>query len=168
MRMAVRAIAMTALTLIAACESPQVQPPIPVPPVVVGFSDTRGRQLLDTLFLYTGILPDSVIVRDGVLRLVLPPLAFGHGVQMDSIGCAERPLAMGAIHTLASTAWAHRDASVTRDTVEIVLAKATVRVENRTLGGSAWRECSAGPATLEIDAAALPLHNEHTPLPNVR
>ncbi len=168
MRIAVSVLAMTLLTLVAACETPQVQPPIQVPPVVVGFSASRGQQLLDTLFWYTGVLPDSAIVRDGVLRLVLPSLAFGHGVRMDSIGCAELPLAMGAIHTLASTAWAHRDASVTRDTVEIVLAKATVRAEHRTFGSSAWRECSVGPATLEIHAAALPLQNEHTPLPNVR
>lgn len=168
MRIAVSALAMTLPTLVAACENPQVQSPNQVPPVVVGFSDSGGQQLLDTLYWYTGVLPDSVIVRDGVLRLVLPPLAFGHGSRMDSIGCAELPLAMGAIRTLASTAWAHRDASVTRDTVEIVLSKATVGVEHTLIGGSAWRRCSAGPATLEIDAAALLLPKGHTPVPNER
>ena len=139
------------------CKAPDMpRPPVETQPVLVEFDGDRGRQLIDSVFWYTGVRPDSVIGRGGTLRLVLPPGTFGHGARMHPAGCSDRTPGMGAVHTLAAHAWASRDARITRDTIEIVFAESAVAVGGASMRGSTARSCSAGPAVIHIAVADLP------------
>ena len=142
--------------LIVGCVPPDVQPPREASTVVVGMSAERGRQLIDSVFWYTGVQPDSVVADAGMLRVVLPADALGHGVQMEDVGCRGREPGRGAVQTLAAHAWASRDAGIVRDTILVVFSKATMAAQRASIWGSASRACSAGPAMYYIAVDDLP------------
>jgi hypothetical protein len=168
MLLTVRWRAVAAALAFFACASPRPQAPVNDSPVVLGLSTVRGQALVDTLFWYTGVRPDSVIVAEGALRFVLPPTAFGHGLRMDAHGCSDTPLAVGAIRGFAAHAWALRDATVTRDTIEVVFAKVTATEQRASALSSDTRSCSVGPATLHLAVADLADHATRPLPPNVR
>lgn len=150
------------LALLAAACAPAETPTRPPerPSVIIGMPNRNGVAMIDSVYWYMGIRPDTVMAQNGMLRVVVPGNAFERRVVFTATGCYVGPVPpLGALRSVALHAWTARDSSIRSDTVQVVIPIISDTLRHRSWLGGTAKSCGSGTVSALIDAAKLATTN---------